>query len=257
MKEENKKSRVKVLSLILALAMVISLVPVGSVNVGAADKVSVQAVQSTDDVDSNGYSYQFITKVKKGFSNGSDMLAYAKYKKQQSVQRGGNIGFEYVYISAVSNATGSSISASLNKDVDTLTAKEVEKEVAYASKLASNSKLALTAKWSVNGIKIDDVTTDSLNTSTALHEHIDFYEKEAEFKVIFCNSIGELNKSITMKVTSWIDPVSEVTGLDSEERNLVGSNNNVISKSINLKLPGFTLTKTFKQIIRLRCRSTV
>ena len=44
MKEENKKSRVKVLSLILALAMVISLVPVGSVNVGAADKVSVQAV---------------------------------------------------------------------------------------------------------------------------------------------------------------------------------------------------------------------
>ena len=54
MKEENKKSRVKVLSLILALAMVISLVPVGSVNVGAADKVSVQAVQSTDDVDSNG-----------------------------------------------------------------------------------------------------------------------------------------------------------------------------------------------------------
>lgn len=245
MKEENKKSRVKVLSLILVLAMVISLMPVGSVNVGAADKVSVQAVQSTDDVDSNGYSYQFITKVKKGFSNGSDMLAYAKYKKQQSVKRGGNIGFEYVCISAVSNATGSSISASLNKDVDTLTAKELKEEVAYASKLAIKSKLRLTANWSVNGIKIDDVTTDSLNTSTALHEHIDFYEKEAEFKVIFCNSIGELNKSITMKVTSWIDPVSEVTGLDSEERNLVGSNNNVISKSINLKLPGFTLNKNF------------
>ena len=145
MKEENKKSMVKVLSLILVLAMVISLMPVGSVNVGAADKVSVQAVQSTDDVDSKGYSYQFITKVKKGFSNGSDMLAYAKYKKQQSVQRGGNIGFEYVYISVVSNATGSSISASLNKDVDTLTAKEVEKEVAYASKLAIKSKLRLTA----------------------------------------------------------------------------------------------------------------
>ena len=49
-----------------------------------------------------------------------------------------------------------------------------------------------------------------------------------------------------MKVTSWIDPVSEVTGLDSEERNLVGSNNNVISKSINLKLPGFTLNKNFQ-----------
>ena len=48
-----------------------------------------------------------------------------------------------------------------------------------------------------------------------------------------------------MKVTSWTDPVSEVTGLDSEERNLVGSNNNVISKSINLKLPGFTLNKNF------------
>ena len=66
MKEENKKSRVKVLSLILVLAMVISLMPVGSVNVStAADKVSVKAVQSTDDVDLYGFSYQFIKKIKK------------------------------------------------------------------------------------------------------------------------------------------------------------------------------------------------
>ena len=51
MKEENKKSRVKVLSLILVLDMVISHMPVGSVKVGAADNESVQALQSKDDVD--------------------------------------------------------------------------------------------------------------------------------------------------------------------------------------------------------------
>ena len=221
----------------LVLSMIFSIIPADSFKVQAAEQ---DTVQTTEDVDTKGYSYQYLMRKDQDSSN--SVIAYAKYKKNQSLKRGGNLKFDYVYIEV---ATSGSLSAYLSKEIESLTAKDIEKEVEYAKNTDINWQPNFKTKWSVNGNVLDDADSNYLNTSTALSKNIDVYEKEAAFNIDFYNNSLSLGKSITMNVTSWISPVSEVTELDSIEKDCVGSQNSSVSVTYTVNLPKFKLNSSY------------